>query len=326
MTLEVLATYLCCPYEDHGSLTPASPGRLTCLSCGRHFPVHHGRPVLLDESRSVFSAAEVLSQTDRRLFSEVRGLKYFARKVLPAGNWREKTTALREHAGALPPHPVVLIVGCGFTGSVFREMFPQATLLLSDVTLQGDADLVCGGECLPLPSDSVDLVVIDQVLEHTVDPIAVVDEIHRCLKPGGTVFSGIPFFYPNHGFPFDFQRFTPLGHRLLFRRFRQVDLRLTGGPFSALSLALIAFFQALWKNLYWSRLTSFSVRLLFRPLIALDRFYAGDQLTRTTIAINSVFVGSKDSSPRSARAILAQYRDTPPEVAASEWSPRVAQQ
>jgi SAM-dependent methyltransferase len=285
-----------------------------------------GRPVLLDESRSIFFTEEVLAHTDRRLFSDVKGIKSYLRKLLPAGSWEGKTVGLRKYADRLPEDPLVVVIGCGFTGRMFREMFPQGRLLLSDVTLQGDADIVCAGECLPLPANSVDLVVVDQVLEHTSNPVDVVEEIYRCLKPGGTVFSGVPFYYPNHGFPFDFQRFTPLGHRLLYRKFQKLELRLTGGPFSALSLALIAFCQSLWKNLQWSRITSFLIRLCFRPLIALDYFFQGEALTTTTIAINSVFVGVKDLHPATLRSILAPYRADTPETTdfAPECSPRAA--
>jgi SAM-dependent methyltransferase len=299
---------------------------MACSRCKRTFPVHEGRPVLLDESRSIFSNAEVLARTDRRLFSDVKGLKSHLRKLLPAGAWEEKTAGLKKHIDRLPQNALVVVIGCGFTGKTFREMFRNARLLLSDVTLQGDADIVCAGECLPLPADSVDLVVIDQVLEHTLNPLDVVEEIHRCLKSGGMVFSGVPFYYPNHGFPFDFQRFTPLGHRLLYRKFRQLELRLTGGPFSALSLALMGFCQSLWTNLFWSRMTSFLIRLCFRPLLALDRFFLRDGLTATTIAINTVFVGAKDLRPPDLRGILAPYRANLPETdgVTKECSPGMA--
>jgi SAM-dependent methyltransferase len=326
MTLQDLCRCLCCPYEDHGSLAPLSAEQLVCNRCQRMFPVPEGRPVLLDESRSVFSTEEVVAHTDRRLFSDVKGIKSYVRKVLPAGTWEEKTVGLKKHVDKLPENPMVVVIGCGFTGRLFREAFPQSRLLLSDITLQGDADIVCAGECLPLSTNSVDLVVVDQVLEHTCNPLDVVEEIHRCLKPGGMVFSGVPFYYPNHGFPFDFQRFTPLGHRLLYRKFRQIELRLTGGPFSALSLALMGFCQSLWKNLQWSRFTSFLIRLCFRPFLALDRVFQGDELTTTTIAINSVFVGMKDSRLPDLHDILEPYRTDAPQTAdvATEGSLRGA--
>ena len=56
---------------------------------------------------------------------------------------------------------------------------------------------------------------------HLVDVNAVLAETERCLRMGGLVYSGVPFYYPNHGFPYDFRRFSPLAsfcretHKLL---------------------------------------------------------------------------------------------------------------
>ncbi|WP_291413982.1 class I SAM-dependent methyltransferase [Actinophytocola sp.] len=46
------------------------------------------------------------------------------------------------------------------------------------------ADFVhAGGENMPLPDESLDLVVFNHIYEHVVDPDAVIAEIHRVLKP-----------------------------------------------------------------------------------------------------------------------------------------------
>jgi SAM-dependent methyltransferase len=45
---------------------------------------------------------------------------------------------------------------------------------------------------IPFPPESFDLVVSNQVLEHVEDLSAVLAEIHRVLKPGGTVLSLFP--------------------------------------------------------------------------------------------------------------------------------------
>lgn len=44
------------------------------------------------------------------------------------------------------------------------------------------------GEALPLPDASFDLVISDNVLDHTRDPRAVVSEIARVLRPGGVLY------------------------------------------------------------------------------------------------------------------------------------------
>src|ERR1035438_6909326 len=123
MTIQELCRCLCCPYDDRGSLQPVSTVQLVCTSCKRSFPVLDGRPVLLDESRSIFFTEEVLAHTDRRLFSDVKGIKSYLRKLLPAGSWEGKTVGLKKYADRLPEDPLVVVIGCGFTGRMFREMF-----------------------------------------------------------------------------------------------------------------------------------------------------------------------------------------------------------
>jgi SAM-dependent methyltransferase len=52
------------------------------------------------------------------------------------------------------------------------------------------------------------VVVCFEVIEHVRDPEILLAEIVRVLKPGGRTFLSMPFLYPVHDAPFDFQRFT----------------------------------------------------------------------------------------------------------------------
>jgi SAM-dependent methyltransferase len=81
----------------------------------------------------------------------------------------------------------------------------------------------------PLKKQSVDYIVCTEVLEHLPDPQACVDEVHRLLRNGGVAFVSVPFFYPIHADPHDFQRFTEDGLRRLFRDFESVDVYRMGG-------------------------------------------------------------------------------------------------
>lgn len=61
---------------------------------------------------------------------------------------------------------------------------------------------------LPLPSASVDTVVLFEVMEHLRDPDAAASEIRRILRPDGTLLLTMPFLYPIHDAPYDYQRLT----------------------------------------------------------------------------------------------------------------------
>ena len=62
------------------------------------------------------------------------------------------------------------------------------------------------GEELPFEDSSVDLVVLNHIYEHVVDPEAVVADIHRVLRPGGLLYLGVGHRFqvlePHHRLPF----------------------------------------------------------------------------------------------------------------------------
>jgi SAM-dependent methyltransferase len=298
--------FVCCPCADHGSLKESSQETLTCVSCGRSFPLVKGRPVLFDEARSIFSATQIVSLGDQKQFSDGSGWRLRLRNLFPAASSRDFSVALLEsQKSLLTEASTVLVIGCGLTGQQYRKMFSVQRLFLTDVSLKGDADLACDGESLPFPNESLDCVFIDQVLEHALNPLAVVEEIYRCLKFGGIVYSGVPFHTPVHAFPFDFQRYTPLGHRLLFRQFQELDFCVTQGPVSALSLTLIGFLTSFSDNLWWRRLSSVAVRILVGSMRWLDhRFTAPRELT---IPAASAFLGRKQREVADPMTIISSW-------------------
>ncbi|MFN8384181.1 MAG: methyltransferase domain-containing protein [Anaerolineales bacterium] len=90
----------------------------------------------------------------------------------------------------------------------------------------------------PLSKQSVDYIICTEVLEHLPDPQACVDEIHRLLHNDGVAFVSLPFFYPVHADPYDFQRFTEDGLRRLFRRFKSVEVYQMGSYPGTLGLLI----------------------------------------------------------------------------------------
>lgn len=68
---------------------------------------------------------------------------------------------------------------------------------------------------LPIADASIDHALLLDVLEHVPEPSAAVAELHRVLKPGGSLTLQVPFLYPIHDAPLDFQRWTREGLRFL---------------------------------------------------------------------------------------------------------------
>jgi len=61
---------------------------------------------------------------------------------------------------------------------------------------------------LPFEDGTFDTILLSDVLEHIPTPQALVNEMFRVLKPGGTVLANTPFMYWVHEAPFDFHRYT----------------------------------------------------------------------------------------------------------------------
>lgn len=74
-----------------------------------------------------------------------------------------------------------------------------------------DYDILCDVKRIPLLDDSVDCVLSTSSLEHIEFPEQFFAEALRVLRPGGTLFINVPFVYPEHETPYDFQRPTRYG-------------------------------------------------------------------------------------------------------------------
>lgn len=66
-----------------------------------------------------------------------------------------------------------------------------------------------------VPEASYDTALCIDVLEHTHHPARALAEIHRILRPGGTVVVSVPHLSRLHDEPNDYYRFTAFGLRVL---------------------------------------------------------------------------------------------------------------
>lgn len=74
-------------------------------------------------------------------------------------------------------------------------------------------DIFADGHKLPIAAASADSVLLLNVLEHMPEPTACLREATRVLRSGGTCIIEVPFLYPLHDAPRDFQRWSEYGIR-----------------------------------------------------------------------------------------------------------------
>jgi SAM-dependent methyltransferase len=79
-------------------------------------------------------------------------------------------------------------------------------------------DVYGDAQSLPFANASVDHALLLDVLEHLPDPHRCLAELHRVIRPGGSLTIQVPFIYPLHDAPLDFHRWTHYGLRQAAQR------------------------------------------------------------------------------------------------------------
>lgn len=90
---------------------------------------------------------------------------------------------------------------------------------------------------LPLPDDSEESIVCLAILEHVENPFKSFAELHRVLKPGGSILLYVPFLYYYHaeqGYYHDYWRFTRDSLEVLAKPFSTVEIQNVRGPLETL--------------------------------------------------------------------------------------------
>jgi SAM-dependent methyltransferase len=102
----------------------------------------------------------------------------------------------------LPAAADIVDVGCG-TGATAEALLPFGSVTGVDISpvglrccqRRGLKRLMQGmAEALPLASDSVDVIVATDILEHLDDDLAALDEFRRVLRPGGHAVITVPAY------------------------------------------------------------------------------------------------------------------------------------
>ena len=168
-----------------------------------------------------------------------------SRSALRINSSRHYLDAFAANAAAsVPDGSVVLDAGAG--ACPYRKHFPHCQYETADFcqSNRGYApiDHVCDLRNIPVENNRYDLVLMTQVLEHLPEPLMVLKEMCRILKPGGALWCSAPLFFEEHEAPYDFFRYTRFGMRHLLESaaFKVHSIEPLEGYFGALSYQLEA--------------------------------------------------------------------------------------
>ncbi|MBV9803793.1 MAG: class I SAM-dependent methyltransferase [Solirubrobacterales bacterium] len=202
----------------------------------------------------------------------------------------------------------ILIVGGGTGGVGYEALIEDQRLecIDTDISLGPRTQIICDGHDLPFQDGSFEGVVCQAVLEHVLDPVRVVNEIHRVLAPGGLVYSEVPFMQQVHGGAYDVTRFSLVGHRRLYRFFDEIKSGMQGGPGMALGWSIWYFMRSTARTRTGRGLAYVLASLTCSWLKYLDPW-----LSRRDAAVDAAsgtfFLGRRREEPVSDAAVLASY-------------------
>lgn len=201
--------------------------------------------------------------------------EYLSRTPFHSGYWVRirLDRAIASHAELA--HGVLLDIGCGV--KPFEKVFePYVDKYLGleyspESGYRGNRADFCGDAAfLPLADGSVDTILCTEVMEHVPHPEKTIEEFARVLRPGGTVITTAPFFYPIHD-AYDFFRYSPDGLAAMMKRHGLTVEKVE--PLSGTAVTLAAMLNLYWYDIgfIWTKWL-YPIGLILRPVLWLICF------------------------------------------------------
>lgn len=248
---------------------------VSCAYATSEFLVVTGAPVLVDFEHSVLSAEATKASEGASLVARPDRPSIVKRMLHPANEQAPRLAArmvdlLLADAATTGRRPRILVIGGGTVGDGLEALYAdeRVDLLAFDVYASPNVQLVGDAHRVPLTDGAVDGVIVQAVLEHVLEPVVVVGQIHRVLRAGGIVYADTPFMQQVHEGPYDFTRFSESGHRYLFREFEQLESGQVAGAGTSLRWSINYFIRALTRSVVLGRIAG----LAFFWLSHLDRY------------------------------------------------------
>jgi SAM-dependent methyltransferase len=129
----------------------------------------------------------------------------------------------------------VLDVGCG--SQQYRKFLNYGQYFGIEWSIDKRPPVVADVTRIPFRDAAFDSALCTEVLEHLPEPGDCLAEIHRVVKPGGSLLVTAPMTVHTHSEPHDFYRYTEYGLRYQLEKhgFEIVTLRRLGGVVSVMA-------------------------------------------------------------------------------------------
>jgi SAM-dependent methyltransferase len=221
---------------------------------------------------------------------EIRGMNLLAPSLRDFTylDCKRRCDLIRREAATLNGGSRILL-DLGGRGKPYAPLFQGkvAHHLVMDIEPGPSVDLVGDARKIPIADQSIDVVLCTQVIEHIPDPQAVVQEIHRILRPGGSLILSVPSIFPQHGSPGDYWRYMPQGLEWLLQDFQTVKVEGESGSVGGFFLTLNMFVYIFTGRWPWARSLA---GWLFCPITNLlgglaIKGYRGDQFASNYFAV-----------------------------------------
>ncbi len=236
MNLEQFKQYLICP-ACHCKLKKIE-NSLICSPNNHVYKIVKGIPILLEEKLRVHFSREInTAKQMQREFNHgfVSKLLQITKKMIGSNLSLPVSSKVKEIWDS-NKHELSLEVGSGITEGGHRQ-------INLDMGIFSNVDVVASVTNIPFENSTFKLIKNIGLLEHINQPFYSVDEMYRVLKPGGFVYTVVPFMLHLHGYPNDYQRYTIEGLKELFRKFEVIETGVRVGPSSAITTMIADWFE-----------------------------------------------------------------------------------